>query len=119
MASAVCEGIDFKQCSNAFLKCSERQEAGCQHRLFFSQVEYCDNLIFYRRAALNQLGQRLLDANRTIGQSMKITMIFGRKVTKQYKGKLQTVIEDLERRNLIRRVIHARLIADEPDFGRP
>jgi len=26
----------------------------------------------------------------------KITIIFGRKVTKQYKGKLQTVIEDLE-----------------------
>ena len=79
------EGIDFKQCSNAFLKCSdpgnlqeladsltaqdllscgqkwlacltpffkesERKEAGCQHRLFFSQVEYCDNLIFHRRA---------------------------------------------------------------------
>jgi hypothetical protein len=125
------EGIDFKQCSNAFLKCSdpgklqeladsltaqdllscgqkwlacltpfftesERKEAGCQHRLFFSQVEYCDNLIFHRRAALDQLGQRLLDANRTIGQPKKITMIFGRKVTKQYKGKLQTVIEDLE-----------------------
>ena len=32
----------------------------------------------------------------TIGQPNKITMIFGRKVTKQYKGKLQTVIEDLE-----------------------
>ena len=125
------EGVDFKQCSNAFLKCSdpgklqeladsltaqdllscgqkwlacltpffkesERKEAGCQHRLFFSQVEYCDNLIFHRRAALDQLGQRLLDANRTIGQPKKITMIFGRKVTKQYKGKLQTVIEDLE-----------------------
>jgi hypothetical protein len=125
------EGIGFKQCSNAFLKCSdpgklqeladsltaqdllscgqkwlacltpffkesERKEAGCQHRLFFSQVEYCDNLIFHRRAALDQLGQRLLDANRTIGQPKKITVIFGRKVTKQYKGKLQTVIEDLE-----------------------
>jgi hypothetical protein len=125
------EGIGFKQCSNAFLKCSdpgklqeladsltaqdllscgqkwlacltpffkesERKEAGCQHRLFFSQVEYCDNLIFHRRAALDQLGQRLLDANRTIGQPKKITMIFGRKVTKQYKGKLQTVIEDVE-----------------------
>jgi len=37
-----------------------------------------------------------LDANRRIGQPNKITMIFGRKVTKQYKGKLQTVIEDLE-----------------------
>ena len=125
------EGIDFEQCSNAFLKCShpqrlqeladslsahdllscgqkwlacltpffkesERKEAGCQHRLFFSQVEYCDNLIFHRRAALDQLGQRLLDANRTIGQPKKITMIFGRKVTKYYKGKLQTVIEDLD-----------------------
>jgi hypothetical protein len=79
-----------------FFKESERKQAGCQHRLFFSQVEYCDNLIFHRRAAVDQLGQRLLDANRTIGQPNKITMIFGRKVTKQYKGKLQTVIEDLE-----------------------
>lgn len=124
------EKIDFQQCSNAFLKCSdphklqqladslsahdllacgqkwlacltpffkdsERKHAGCQHRLFFSQVEYCDNLIFQRRAALDQLGERLLDANRTIGQPNKITVIFGRKVTKQYKGKLQTVIEDI------------------------
>jgi len=125
------EGIDFRQCSNAFLKCShpqklqelansltahdllqcgqkwltfltpffkasDRQQAGCQHRLFFSQVEYCDNLIFRRRAALDQLGERLLDANRTIGQPNKITVIFGRKITKEHKGKLQTVIEDIE-----------------------
>jgi hypothetical protein len=31
-------------------------------------VEFCDNLIFRRRAALDRLGERLLDANRTIGQ---------------------------------------------------
>jgi hypothetical protein len=74
----------------------ERKQAGCQHRLFFAQVEYCDNLIFERRAALDALGERLLDANRTIGQPNKITTIFGRKVTKRYGGKLQTVIEDLD-----------------------
>jgi hypothetical protein len=74
----------------------ERKQAGCQHRLFFAQVEYCDNLIFERRAALDALGERLLDANRTIGQPNKITTIFGRKVTQRYGGKLQTVIEDLE-----------------------
>src|SRR5436305_4788487 len=74
----------------------ERKEAGCQHRLFFAQVEYCDNLIFERRAALDALGERLLHANRTIGQPNKITTIFGRKVTKRYGGKLQTVIEDLD-----------------------
>jgi hypothetical protein len=27
----------------------ERKQASCQHRLFFAQVEYCDNLIFHRR----------------------------------------------------------------------
>jgi hypothetical protein len=125
------EGIDFKQCSNAFLNCShpqklqeladsltandllscgqkwlacltpffkesERKSCGCQHRLFFSQVEYGDNLIFHRRAALDQLGNRLLDANRMIGQPKKITTIFGRRITKYYKGKLQTVIEDID-----------------------
>ncbi len=74
----------------------ERQSAGCQHRLFFSQVEYGDNLIFHRRAAVDQLTQRLLDLNRTLGQPKKITLIFGRKVTQHYWGKLQTVIEDLD-----------------------
>jgi hypothetical protein len=124
------EGIDFEQCSNAFLRCSaperlqeladtltvedlsscgrkwlarftpffseeERRQGGCQHRLFFSQIEFCDNLIFYRRAALDKLGERLLDANRTIGQPNKITVIFGRKISKQHRGKLQTEIEDM------------------------
>ena len=132
LANRMCEeGIDFQQCSNAFLRCgaperlqqladtltaedlsrcgrkwlarltpffteTERKQAGCQHRLFFSQIEFCDNLIFYRRAALDKLGERLLDANRTIGQPNKITVIFGRKVTKQYRGKLQTEIEDMD-----------------------
>lgn len=73
----------------------ERKQAGCQHRLFFAQVEYCDNLIFHRRAALDALGERLLDANRTIGQPDKITVIFGRKITSRHQGKLQTEIEDM------------------------
>jgi hypothetical protein len=125
------EGIDFKQCSNAFMKCAaperlqqlaeslsprdlltcgqkwlgrltpfftatEREQAGCQHRLFFSQVEFCDNLIFHRRAALDKLGERLLDANRTIGQPNKITVIFGRRISKHYRGKLQTEIENMD-----------------------
>ena len=79
-----------------FITDQERRQAGCQHRLFFAQVEYCDNLIFHRRAAVEELTQRLLDLNRNIGQPKKITTIFGRKVTKEYKGKLQSVIEDLD-----------------------
>ena len=60
------------------------------------QVEYCDNLIFRRRTALDKLGERLLDANRTIGQPNKITVIFGRRISKHYRGKLQTEIEDMD-----------------------
>src|SRR6266568_2010779 len=89
-------GQKWLACCTPFFTEHERKHAGCQHRLFFAQVEYCDNLIFERRAALDALGERLLDANRTIGQPNKITTIFGRKVTKRYGGKLQTVIEDLD-----------------------
>jgi hypothetical protein len=74
----------------------ERRGAGIDHRLFFSQVELCDNLIFSRRAALDRMCERLLDANRTIGQPNTLTIIFGRKITKHYNGKLHTVIEDMD-----------------------
>jgi len=66
---------DLLQCGQKWLAAftpffsdKERKQAGCQHRLFFSQVEYCDNLIFHRRAAVEELTQRLLDLNRNIGQ---------------------------------------------------
>jgi hypothetical protein len=78
-----------------FFTSEERKQAGVQHRLFFAQVETCDNLIFCRRAAVDALEQRLLDANRTIGQPNKLTVIFGRRITRRHGGKLQTVIEDL------------------------
>lgn len=134
-------GIRFKQCSNAFLSCSdpktfqqladamlpydiitcgqkwlayltpffteaERSKAGCQHRLFFSQTEYCDNLIFRRRATLDALSDRLLDVNRTIGRPDKLSVIFGRRVSKFHKGKLQTTIEDLHLGNPVIRSYH-------------
>jgi len=79
-----------------FFTPNERRWAGVEHRLFFFEAEYCDNLVFRRRAALDRLGERLLDANRTIGQPRKLTVIFGRKITKHYPGKLQTVIEDMD-----------------------
>ena len=89
-------GQKWLACFTPFFTAAEREEAGCRHRLFFAQTEFCDNLVFHRRAALDKLGERLLDANRTIGQPNKITTIFGRKVGKLYRGKLQTEIENLD-----------------------
>src|SRR5215471_18977113 len=99
-----------------FFTRKEREHAGCEHRLFFSQVEYCDNLIFKRRAALDNLGERLLDANRTIGRPDKITTIFGRRVTKSYHGKLQTEIEDMHLPNPVIR--SSRPLAVPPKSSR-
>jgi len=96
-----------------FITDKERKQAGCQHRLFFAQVEYCDNLIFHRRASVDEITQRLLDLNRNIGQPKKITTIFGRKVTKEYKGKLQSVIEDLDLPNPVIRSHYAHGFAKQ------
>jgi hypothetical protein len=94
---------DLERCAQKWLRtftpfftAQERGYASCQHRLFWAQVEYCDNLIFHRRAALDALGVRLFDANRTIGQPTKLAAIFGRKVTRRHRGKLETRIEDLD-----------------------
>jgi hypothetical protein len=53
----------------------ERRQAGCRHRLFFSQAGLCGNLVFRRRTALDRMGERLPDANRAIGQPNKITYL--------------------------------------------
>src|SRR5438034_2108162 len=86
-----------------FFTAPERRQGGCWHRLFFAQVEYCDNLIFPRRAALDELGERLLDNNRDIGKPHKLTVIFGRRINRRYQGKLQTEIEDLHLGNPVMR----------------
>ena len=92
---------DLERCGQKWLRAlvpffTPTERRVCAHRLFFAQVEYCDNAIFHRRAALDALGDRLLDANRTIGQPTKLAMIYGRRVTKRYRGKLETIIEDLD-----------------------
>jgi hypothetical protein len=72
----------------------ERRRQGFGYRLFVSQVEYCTNLVFERRAALDRLHQRLLDLNRSIGHPDKIAVIFGRRITKHTDAGLKTQILD-------------------------
>jgi hypothetical protein len=72
----------------------ERRHQGFGYRLFVSQVEYCNNLIFERRAALDRLHERLLDLNRTIGAPDKMAVIFGRRIPKHIDAGLKTQISD-------------------------
>jgi hypothetical protein len=66
----------------------------CVYRLFASQVEYCTNLLFTERAALDRMAERLLDLNRSIGRPDKLSTVFGHRITTAYRGGLKTQIAD-------------------------
>jgi hypothetical protein len=70
------------------------RRAARDYRLFFSQTEYCSNLVFRRRAPLDQLAERLLDHNRSIGRPDKLALIFGRRISRRTPGGFQTQISD-------------------------
>jgi hypothetical protein len=72
----------------------ERRHQGFGYRLFISQVEYCTNLVFDSRGALDRLHERLLDLNRSIGHPDKIATIFGRRITQHTDAGLKTQILD-------------------------
>jgi hypothetical protein len=57
---------------------AEDRDQGLRHQLYLCQVEYCDNLIFQRQAALARLFERMLDDNRFLGRPDKLAIVFGR-----------------------------------------
>jgi hypothetical protein len=77
-----------------FFTDTERRHQGFGYRRFVSQVEYCINLIFDRRAALERMQERLLDLHRAIGSPDKVAILFGRRVTRRTNGGLKTQILD-------------------------
>jgi hypothetical protein len=77
----------------------------------FCRVEFCENLIFRRRAARDQVRGRLPDAKRNLGRPDKLTVIFGLRVTEQYQGKLQTEIEDMHLGNPVMRKLLAEMVS--------
>jgi hypothetical protein len=60
-----------------FFSDAERRE-GFRHQLYMAQMEYCHNLLFKKKAALERLFDRLLDVNRNLGRPQKLAAIFGR-----------------------------------------
>ena len=78
---------------------TEQRRHGYGFRLFVSQVEYCDNIIFHEHAALDRLQERLLDQNRTIGRPDRLAFIYGRRFREQTVAGITTRITDYEEIN--------------------
>jgi len=70
------------------------QPPGPGYALFVSQAEYCTNLVFHRRASLDRLMERLLDANRSLGRPDQLATIFGRRLTQRAAEGVKTRISD-------------------------
>jgi hypothetical protein len=79
-------------------KFSKRERATINLRRFYavSQVEYCRNFIFKRNFPIHRIFERGCEIGLWCMTANKIAEVFGQRVTKKLKGKLNTVVEQIE-----------------------
>jgi hypothetical protein len=79
-------------------KFSKRERAAMNLRRFYavSQVEYCRNFIFKRHFPIHKIFERSCEIGLWRMTANKIAEIFGHRITKRMKGKLDTVLEQVE-----------------------
>jgi len=79
-------------------KFSKRERVAMNLRRFYavSQIEYCRNFIFKRHFPIHKIFERSCEIGLWRLTANKIAEIFGRRITKRMKGKLDTVLEQVE-----------------------
>src|SRR5664280_2797129 len=79
-------------------KFSKRERAAMNLRRFYavSQIEYCRNFIFKRNFPIHKIFERGCEIGMWRMTANKIAEVFGQRVTKKLKGKLNTVVEQIE-----------------------
>jgi len=79
-------------------KFSKRERAAINLRRFYavSQIEYCRNFIFKRNFPIHRLFERGCEIGLWRTTASKIAEVFGQRVTKRLKGKLNAVVEQVE-----------------------
>jgi hypothetical protein len=74
----------------------ERAAVNLDRHYSIQQVEYCWNFIFKRNFPIHKLFERSCDIGLFRLTADKITRIFGFRLHKKLRGKLQTVLEKIE-----------------------
>lgn len=78
---------------------SEKERRCCKaHKRIYSvsQVEYCRNFIFKRNWPIRSIFRRSCELGAYLLSADRISQLFGTRLTKRFKGKLQTVVERIE-----------------------
>lgn len=61
-----------------------------------TQIEYCHNFIFRRNFSIRKLFHRSCELGFFLMTANKVSNIFGWRITRKFKGKLQTVLERID-----------------------
>jgi hypothetical protein len=79
-------------------KFSKRERGAMNLRRFYAvnQIEYCRNFIFRRHFPIHRIFERSCEMGLWRLTANKIAEIFGSRVTKKLKGKLNTTLEQIE-----------------------
>lgn len=79
-------------------KFSRRERAAINLRRFYavSQIEYCRNLIFRRHFPIRKIFQRACEMGLAHITADKISQIFGFRLTRKLRGRLQTTLEKMD-----------------------
>ncbi len=79
-------------------KFSKREQGAMNLHRFYAvnQIEYCRNFIFKRHFPIHRIFERSCEIGLWRLTAHKISEIFGVRVTKQLKGKLNTTLEQIE-----------------------
>lgn len=79
-------------------KFSTKERKAMNLRRFYaiSQVEYCRNFIFKRHFPIHKIFERSCELGLWRLSADKISEIFGSRITKRFKGKLNTTLEQIE-----------------------
>lgn len=79
-------------------KFSKQEHRRMNLRRFYvmAQIEYCHNLIFRQNFPIRKLFQRCCELGLFTLTANKVSNMFGTRVTRQFKGKLQVMLERLD-----------------------
>jgi hypothetical protein len=72
---------------------SQRQACQLHYQWSVAQIEFCENILFKRRAPLRALFQRATEIGVALGGATQVRHIFGRRLNRRYTGKLESVLE--------------------------
>lgn len=74
----------------------ERQAINLNRKYSIQQIEYCRNFIFRRHFPIHQLYERSCDIGLMRLTAHRIAHVFGFRLTKKLRGKLQVVLEKID-----------------------